>query len=212
MKRLATIFVTSVSLLTSGASAETLAITGGTVVVGDGSAPMEGATVILRNDKVVAAGRNVSIPANARRIDATGKWVTPGIFAGFSRVGLIEVGLSARPMTPMPAARSFPQRWMCNMQSIPSLLRYRSAGRRESPERWCRPAHPPIFLVDSEPLSTSVRTAGRLRKQRPSSLLNSVKPGIAVPAAAGQWRISCFGRCSAKRVIMAAIRPALTVI
>ena len=34
---------------------------------------------------------NVAIPAGARTIDATGKWVTPGIFAGFSRIGLSEV-------------------------------------------------------------------------------------------------------------------------
>jgi imidazolonepropionase-like amidohydrolase len=31
------------------------------------------------------------VPAGARTIDASGKWVTPGIFAGFSRLGLAEV-------------------------------------------------------------------------------------------------------------------------
>ncbi|MFM2021131.1 MAG: hypothetical protein RJB02_839, partial [Pseudomonadota bacterium] len=36
-------------------------------------------------------GANVAIPADARTVDARGKWVTPGIFAGFSRVGLAEV-------------------------------------------------------------------------------------------------------------------------
>ncbi len=92
MKRFAILLASSISLIAGSASAETVAITGGTVVTGDGSAPMQGATVVLRNDKVVAAGRNITIPANARQIDATGKWVTPGIFAGFSRVGLIEVG------------------------------------------------------------------------------------------------------------------------
>ncbi|MCE2829410.1 MAG: amidohydrolase family protein, partial [Sphingomonadales bacterium] len=70
---------------------ETVAITGGKLVIGDGSAPIEGGTVVIRNGTVVAAGANVAIPADARTVDARGKWVTPGIFAGFSRVGLAEV-------------------------------------------------------------------------------------------------------------------------
>ena len=92
MKRFATIFVSSLALMVAPAAAKTIAITGGKVVVGDGSAPMDGATVVIRDGRVVAAGANVTIPANARRIDASGKWVTPGIFAGFSRIGLVEVG------------------------------------------------------------------------------------------------------------------------
>lgn len=92
MKRFATILVSSFALMAVPAAAETIAITGGKVVVGDGSAPMDGATVVIRDGRVVAAGTNVTVPANARRIDASGKWVTPGVFAGFSRVGLVEVG------------------------------------------------------------------------------------------------------------------------
>ncbi|MEY4870125.1 MAG: hypothetical protein RIS11_1319 [Pseudomonadota bacterium] len=76
---------------TTAAHAETVAITGGKLVIGDGSAPIEGGTVVIRNGTVVAAGANVAIPADARTVDASGKWVTPGIFAGFSRIGLAEV-------------------------------------------------------------------------------------------------------------------------
>ena len=72
-------------------AAETIAITGGRVVVGDGSAPIEGGTVVIRDGKIVAAGATVAIPSGARQIDAAGKWVTPGVFAGFSRLGLAEV-------------------------------------------------------------------------------------------------------------------------
>jgi imidazolonepropionase-like amidohydrolase len=72
-------------------NAETIAITGGKVVIGDGSAPIEGGTVVIRDGTVVAAGKGVTVPAGARTIDASGKWVTPGIFAGFSRMGLSEV-------------------------------------------------------------------------------------------------------------------------
>ncbi len=73
------------------AAAQTLAITGGTVVIGDGSEPIRGGTVVVRDGRVVAAGSNVSVPAGAQTVDATGQWVTPGIVGGFTRLGLVEV-------------------------------------------------------------------------------------------------------------------------
>lgn len=77
--------------LSTPAFAETIAITGGKVVIGDGSAPIDGGTVVIRDGSIVAAGGNVVVPVGAEIVDATGKWVTPGIFAGFSRLGLAEV-------------------------------------------------------------------------------------------------------------------------
>lgn len=71
--------------------AQTIAITGGTVAIGDGSAPIQGGTVVVRDGRVVAAGAGVAVPAGATVVDAGGKWVTPGLVAGFSRVGLSEV-------------------------------------------------------------------------------------------------------------------------
>lgn len=73
------------------AIAETLAITGGRVVIGDGSAPIDNGTVVVRDGRVVAAGANVAVPAGATIVDAHGKWVTTGVVAGFSQIGLVEV-------------------------------------------------------------------------------------------------------------------------
>lgn len=78
------------TLLASPTFAQTVAITGGTVAIGDGSAPAQG-NVVVRDGRVVAAGPGVAVPAGAKVIDATGKWVSPGIVAGFSRLGLVEV-------------------------------------------------------------------------------------------------------------------------
>jgi len=66
-------------------------MTGGRVVIGDGSEPIDGGTVVIRDGRVVAAGAGVAVPAGATVVDARGKWVTPGIVAGFSRIGLVEV-------------------------------------------------------------------------------------------------------------------------
>ena len=93
MKRL----LIAAALLASTAplAAQTVAITGGTVALGDGSEPIVGGTVVIRDGKIAGAGINVPIPRDAQVVDARGKWVTPGIIGGFSRLGLSEVDLSA---------------------------------------------------------------------------------------------------------------------
>jgi imidazolonepropionase-like amidohydrolase len=84
------LLLAATALLATPVFAETVAITGGMVAIGDGSAPTRG-TVVVRDGRVIAAGANVAVPAGARTVDATGKWVTPGIVAGFTRLGLVEV-------------------------------------------------------------------------------------------------------------------------
>jgi len=73
------------------AAAQTIAITGGRVVIGDGSEPIDGGTVVIRNGRVVAAGAGVAVPAGAQVVEARGRWVTAGLMSGFSRIGLAEV-------------------------------------------------------------------------------------------------------------------------
>ena len=74
------------------ASAQTFAIVGGTVALGDGSQPIQNGMVVVRDGRIVAAGDiRMKLPADTQVIDATGKWVTPGIVAGFSRLGLTDV-------------------------------------------------------------------------------------------------------------------------
>lgn len=78
------------------ATAQTFAISGGTVALGDGSQPIPNGMVIVRDGRIVAAGDvRMKLPAGTQVIDATGKWVTPGIVGGFTRLGLSEVDLSA---------------------------------------------------------------------------------------------------------------------
>jgi imidazolonepropionase-like amidohydrolase len=82
--------------LAAPASAQTFAISGGTVALGDGTQPIPNGMVVVRDGRIVAAGDvRIKLPAGTPVIDATGKWVTPGIVAGFSRLGLSEVDLSA---------------------------------------------------------------------------------------------------------------------
>jgi len=76
-------------------AAQTVVITNATLVLGDGSEPIQGGTVVVRNGRIVAAGATVRVPTDGEMVNAQGKWVTPGIVAGFSRLGLAEVDLGA---------------------------------------------------------------------------------------------------------------------
>ena len=70
--------------------AQTIAITGGTVYPVSGP-KIENATVLIRDGRIAAVGANVTVPAGATRIDAAGKWVTPGLFDGTGQMGLREI-------------------------------------------------------------------------------------------------------------------------
>jgi Imidazolonepropionase and related amidohydrolases len=81
----------AIALGATTAGAQTIAITGGKVYPVSG-APIENGTVLIRDGKIVAVGSSVSIPAGAQRVDATGKWVTPGLINSSTQLGLVEVG------------------------------------------------------------------------------------------------------------------------
>lgn len=71
--------------------AQTIAITGGTVYTVSGP-KIEHATVLIRDGRIAAIGTSVTVPAEATRIDATGKWITPGLIDGAGQMGLVEIG------------------------------------------------------------------------------------------------------------------------
>jgi len=82
---------------------ETVAITGGTIYPVSGPR-IENGTIILSNGVITAMGANIAIPAGTRRVDATGKWITPGLVAPVTSLGVVEV--SAVPETRDAGARS----------------------------------------------------------------------------------------------------------
>ncbi|VAV89481.1 hypothetical protein MNBD_ALPHA06-221 [hydrothermal vent metagenome] len=87
--------ILAILLLQSAALAKTIAITGGKVITNQNGKIIENGTVLIRDDEIIAVGaaNSVTIPDGASRVDATGKWVTPGLFVPFSRAGLVEVAL-----------------------------------------------------------------------------------------------------------------------
>ncbi len=75
------------------AQAESVAIVGAKVYTLGSAGTVENGTVLIDDGRIVAAGSDVSVPEDARRIDATGKVVTPGIFDAHSYIGIVEISL-----------------------------------------------------------------------------------------------------------------------
>jgi imidazolonepropionase-like amidohydrolase len=85
--------LTSPTAWTTHAQTTTIAIVGGTVHPASGPR-IERGTVLIRDGRITAVGADVVVPADAQRIDATGKWVTPGLMNVVSVLGLVEIPLS----------------------------------------------------------------------------------------------------------------------
>ena len=86
MKRLA---VLACVMACTPAWAETVAITGVRLVDGTGATPIENAAIVMTGGRIVSAGRDIEIPADARRIDHSGRTVVPGLISTHSHVGQV---------------------------------------------------------------------------------------------------------------------------
>jgi imidazolonepropionase-like amidohydrolase len=86
----ASLLLAALAAAPASASAQAIAITGGRVFPVAGPA-IDNGTVLIVDGKIAAVGASVPIPAGATRIDATGRWVTPGFINAATSLGLVEV-------------------------------------------------------------------------------------------------------------------------
>ena len=93
MKRLLIAAASVLALTAAPAFAQDMVVTNARLVIGDGGAPIEGGVVIVDDGKVVFAGAPTpgqTFPTDVV-IDAGGAWVTPGLFATVTTLGLADV-------------------------------------------------------------------------------------------------------------------------
>lgn len=89
------LFLAVILFFTANAvQAKTLVIKGGTVHTMGKQGILTKATIVIKDGKIRAVGRNVTIPAGADVIDATGKIVVPGFMHSGSHLGLSEISLT----------------------------------------------------------------------------------------------------------------------
>jgi imidazolonepropionase-like amidohydrolase len=74
-------------------ASETIAIRGGTILTVGPQGTIANGTVLVRDGRIAAVGTDVAVPAGARVIDATGRYVIPGIIDAHSHTA-IEGGVN----------------------------------------------------------------------------------------------------------------------
>ncbi|CAN5864302.1 amidohydrolase [soil metagenome] len=68
-----------------------VALTGGTIhTITQGV--VQNGTIVFEHGKITAVGANVPIPADAERVDISGRHVYPGLIDAYSHMGLYEIG------------------------------------------------------------------------------------------------------------------------
>lgn len=102
MRHLTSKIALALALGAAPVGAQTIAITGGTVYPVSGPA-IPGGTVLIRDGRIAAVGTNIAIPADAQRIDATGRIVTPGLVNAATELSILDIG--AVPQTRNVSAR-----------------------------------------------------------------------------------------------------------
>lgn len=80
----------ALAALSLPASAQPTALVGGSVVNLDGGRALENAVVLVDGERIVAVGsrESISIPTDATIIDASGKWIVPGLMNMHVHLGL----------------------------------------------------------------------------------------------------------------------------
>lgn len=93
MRRLATLAALLTWTIVPGtaAFAETLAITRAKAYTLTSDRPVDNATIVIKEGRIVQVAAALPPPAGARIIDAQGRIVTPGLMSGATQLGLVEV-------------------------------------------------------------------------------------------------------------------------
>lgn len=108
MMRLRNCAATALALaLAVPAAAQDMVIVNATVATGDGSEPIADGVVVVEGGKIAYAGSRLGAAgfATGMVIDAGGKWVTPGMVAAVTDLGLMDVG-AVDPSNDAGAAQS----------------------------------------------------------------------------------------------------------
>jgi imidazolonepropionase-like amidohydrolase len=77
--------------LAAALSAQTVVITNAEIHTMGPQGTIKNGSLVIENGKIRAVGVSVAVPASARRIDARGKIVTPGLLDSYSQIGLVEI-------------------------------------------------------------------------------------------------------------------------
>lgn len=117
-----TIALAALMAASVAAQADTVAIVHAKAWTLTTDTPVENATIVVTDGRIVAVKANAPAPTGARVIDAQGKAVTPGLMRAATQLGLIEVGAATETVdhsiSSGPFGASFDIQYALNANSI----------------------------------------------------------------------------------------------
>jgi Imidazolonepropionase and related amidohydrolases len=196
-------------LLAGGSAAQTVALTGGTIIDGTGRPPISNGVVVVRGDRLQCVGTAAQcpVPTGATRVEVAGRFLTPGLVDAhvhFSQTGWVDGrpdGLSAPAIYPYPetarALRANPARWYRSYLCSGITAVFDVGGH---PWTTALPAK-----AEADSLAPHVRAAGPLITHAGRSALNLdeeiytfLPMGSSAEVQAGVARLKAMGSSAVK--------------
>jgi hypothetical protein len=84
-----------IGLSLTPAQAQSVLIRNATVHTAAGAGTLADTDVLVQNGTIAAIGKDLKAPEGVRHLDARGRPLTPGLFAGLTQIGVVEIGLDA---------------------------------------------------------------------------------------------------------------------
>lgn len=98
---LSTLRLTAFAVLVGGALQAATLIEGATILTAGPQGTIENGSILIEDGKIVAVGADVATPADAERIDATGKFISPGIIDCHSHIAADAINEGSVPVSSM---------------------------------------------------------------------------------------------------------------
>lgn len=97
MKSVSTLFASAAltAILAATAHAQDLLIKDATIITNTNAGRITDGDVLIRDGKITRIAQDITGAPGVETMDGSGKWVTPGLFAPFSRLGLVEISLES---------------------------------------------------------------------------------------------------------------------
>lgn len=92
MRKSTILSLVSSLVLSASLAAQTVVITNAEIHTMGPQGTIKNGSLVIENGRIRAVGASVAVPASARRIDARGRIVTPGLIDSLSQIGLVEIG------------------------------------------------------------------------------------------------------------------------
>ena len=110
------------AFVTNASFAQTWLIENAKIATATNQGTLEDASVLIVDGRIKSVGSKLDLPTGGERIDAQGRWLTPGFIESYSQIGLIEISAESTTVdagvADFPLGPAFDVRYSLNAESV----------------------------------------------------------------------------------------------